>query len=215
MRQTPTAHSNRDKTRQNNGAIAIFDTIIMAISSLNDIKKGTNCEINGEPYRVVEANFLRMQMRKPVMQTKLKNLVSGKILEISFKPGDKVIEAELEHIKATYLYSDENNSYFMEAVSYEQFSVPKKNIEDQLKFLLENQEIEILKFKGAPLSIQLPNKVNLKVIEAPPGIRGDSSQGATKQITLETGMRVSAPLFVKEGDVVKINTETGEYVERI
>ncbi|MBI5254804.1 elongation factor P [Candidatus Falkowbacteria bacterium] len=187
----------------------------MAISSLNDIKKGTNVEINGEPYRVVEANFLRMQMRKPVMQTKLKNLANGKVLEISFKPGDKVIEAELEHIKATYLYSDENNSYFMEAVSYEQFSVPKDNIKNQLKFLLENQEVEVLKFKGNALSIQLPNKVDLKVTEAPPGIRGDSSQGATKQITLETGMHINAPLFVKQGDVVKINTETGEYVERV
>jgi elongation factor P len=187
----------------------------MAIASLNDIKKGTNVEINGEPYRVVEANFLRMQMRKPVMQSKLKNLVTGKVLEISFKPGDKVIEAELEHVKATYLYSDENNSYFMEVVSYEQFSVPKDNVEDQLKYLLENQEVEVLKFKGQALSIQLPNKVDLKVVEAPPGIRGDSSQGATKQVVLETGMHINAPLFVKEGDVVKVNTETGEYVERV
>ena len=131
------------------------------------------------------------------MQTKLKNLVNGKVLEISFKPGDKVIEAELEHVKATYLYSDENNSYFMEAISYEQFSVPKENIDDQLKFCWKIRS-EVLKFKGNPLSIQLPNKVDLKVIEAPPGIRGDSSQGATKQITLETGMRVNAPLFVKK-----------------
>ncbi len=187
----------------------------MAISTLNDIKSGLKINMGGEPYVVLQANFVRMQQRKPVMQTKLKNLINGKVLEITFKPGDNVEEADLENKKATYLYKDEENVYFMDAESYEQFSIPLSQLENEVQWLKEETEVDVLYFEGAPVSIELPNKVELKVTEAPPGIKGDTAQGGTKQVTLETGAVVNAPLFVKTGDVVRVNTETGEYVERV
>jgi len=187
----------------------------MAISSLNDIKQGMNLDINGEPYRVVEANFLRMQQRKPVMQTKLKNLINGKVFEISFKPGDKVEQADLERVKVTFLYADEQQANFMDLQTYEQFFIEKVNIVNELKFLIDGQEVEVLKFRGKPVSIQLPTKVELKVVEAPPGIKGDTAGSATKQIKVETGYRLTVPLFIKEGDKIRINTETGQYAERV
>lgn len=187
----------------------------MAISSLNEIRQGMNLDINGEPYRVVESNFLRMQQRKPVMQTKLKNLINGKVLEISFKPGDKIEQADLSRDKVTFLYADENQATFMDSQTYEQFFIDKSVVAEELKFLVDGKEVDILKFKGNPVAVQLPPKVELKVVEAPPGIKGDTAGSATKQIKVETGYMLTAPLFIKEGDMIRINTETGQYAERV
>lgn len=183
-------------------------------SSLSDIKIGSKFTIQGEPYVVLSANFVRMQQRQPVMQTKLRNLISGKVLEVTFKPGDKLEEADLENKKATYLYKDEENAYFMDSESYEQFFFSVSQVEDKIGFLKEDTEVEVMRFEGKPVSIELPKKIDLKVTEAPPGIKGDTAQGGTKQITLETGQVVNAPLFIKVGDVIRVNTDTGEYVER-
>jgi len=185
------------------------------IDSLNKIRTGLTLNVEGQPYVVVSANFMRCQQRKPVMQTKLKNLIDGKVLEINFKPGDKIETADLQRSKVNYLYCEGNECYFMDNENFEQFSLPAENIGKQKDFLIDGADIEILKFNGKPVSVELPKKVELKVTEAPIGVRGDSAQGATKQITLETGKKINAPLFIKEDDVVRVNTETGEYVERV
>lgn len=184
------------------------------LSSLNDIKKGAIINWNNEPYTVMEAHFVRMQMRKPVMQTKLKHMITGKILEYSFKPGDKVQEADMSRNKANYLYKDENNAYFMDNKSYEQFQLPLETIGNRIKFLKDGTDVDVLYYEGNAVSIDIPIKMNFKVTTAPPGIKGDSASNVTKQITLETGAVINAPLFVKEGETITVNTETEEYVGR-
>ena len=184
------------------------------ISTLNDIKKGANFTIDGQPYVVTEANFVRMQQRQPVMQTKLKNLIDGKVLEMTFKPGDKVEYADLERGKANYMYKDEEKAYFMNNETYEQFELPLEQLGNKINFLKEGTDCEVLYFEDKPMNIDLPIKVKLKVTQAPPGIKGDSSSNVTKQITLETGAVINAPLFINQGDEIIVNTEKEEYVER-
>ncbi|MCX6740165.1 MAG: elongation factor P [Candidatus Parcubacteria bacterium] len=184
------------------------------LSSLSDIKKGANINWNGEPYIVMDAHFVRMQMRKPVMQTKLKHLITGKILEYSFKPGDKVAEADMSRNKANYQYKDENFAYFMDNNSYEQFQLPLSTIGNRIKFLKDGTDVDVLYYEGNAVSIDMPIKMNFKVTSAPPGIKGDSASNVTKQITLETGAVINAPLFVKEGEIITVNTDTEEYVGR-
>lgn len=168
-----------------------------------------------EPYVVVEAHFLRMQQRKPVMQTKLKHISTGKILEYSFKQGDKVAEADLQRTKAQYLYKDDSKAFLMDMSSYEQFDIPLEQLGDSVNFLKDGTEVDMLYFEGSPVNIDLPVKVTLEVTSAPPGVKGNTaSNSTTKPITLETGAVVQAPLFINEGDSVIVNTETGEYAER-
>lgn len=186
------------------------------LSTLNDIKIGLKIIHDGEPYEVLRANFMRMQQRKPTMQTKMKNLITGKVLELNFKPGDRIEEAELDKTKVDYLYRDEENVYFMDPISFEQFSLGKDIFGEKVGFLREGEKVTILRFAGKPISVELPPKIDLKVIEAAPAVKGDTAQGGvTKQITLETGMKINAPLFIKEGDIVRVSTETQEYVERV
>lgn len=186
------------------------------ISTLNDIKKGLNVLHEGEPYTVMEANFVRMQQRKPVMQTKLKNLLNGKVAQINYHPGDRVEEADLMRKKVDYLYNDGTNYFFMTQDDFEQFSIDKETIGDKTGYLKEGDKVDALYFNGNPVSISLQPKVELKVVSAPDAVRGDSAQGkVTKTVELETGISIQVPLFVKEGDMIRINSESGEYVERV
>lgn len=185
------------------------------LPSLNSIKIGLNLLVNNEPYQVLTANFVRMQQRKPVMQTKLRNLINSKVLEITFKPGDRVEEADLEKRKADYLYSDGSGIHFMDTQSYEQVSIEPAILGERAKLLKEGTQVDVLYFNDNPITVSLPPKIELVVTSAPPGIKGDSSGGVTQIITLETGLTISAPLFVKESDTVRINTESLEYVERV
>lgn len=183
---------------------------------MTDIKPGVVLLYNGEPYLVQWSNFMRMQQRKPVMQTKMKHLVSGKVIEYSFKPGETIESADLERIRVNFLYHDHEGSHFMENENYEQFSFSDELLGTKAKFLKEGMEVQILKFNGNAINVDLPPKVEFKVTSAPPGVRGDSAQGSVmKECILENGLMVRTPLFVKEGDVVKVSTDTGEYVERV
>lgn len=185
-----------------------------SISTLNDIKKGTNIDHNGEPYTVTDANFVRMQARQPVMQTKLKNLITGKVLEITYKPGDKPEYADLQRSKANYMYKDENAAFFMNNESYEQFEIPLDQLGNKINFLKEGTDCDVLYFQDKAVNLDLPIKIKLKVTQAPPGVKGNSASNVTKQVTLETGGTINAPLFINEGDEIIVNTETEEYVER-
>lgn len=186
------------------------------LSTLNDIKKGLNILYENEPYTVMEANFVRMQQRKPVMQTKLKNLLNGKVAQVNFHPGDRVEEADLMRKKVDYLYSDGETWNFMSSDDFEQFTLPKEALGAQTDFLKDGDKVDALYFNGNPVSVKLQPKVEIKIVSAPDGVRGDSAQGrVTKLAELETGANINVPLFVKVGDIVRINTETGEYVERV
>lgn len=183
---------------------------------MNDLKIGTVISHENEPFQVLSAQHVQMGRGSAVLRTKIRGLVSKKVLEVAFKSGDKIEAAELDRTKANFQYQDGDDFIFMDNESFEQFNLPKDQIGQISDFVSEGSDVEVLKFKGKPVTISLPPKVELKVTSAPPGVRGDTARGnVTKQVTLETGHVIDTPLFVKEGDVVRVNTETGEYVERV
>jgi len=147
------------------------------------------------------------------MQTTLKNVFTGKLLEKSFRSGERFEEVELAYRKALYLYSDKKNSVFL-TEDNQRISLPKDKLIDKIPFLREKQEVELAYLDGELFDVKIPVKVNLKIVEAPPAIKGDTVTGATKTVILETGLKVNVPIFVKEGESIVVNTETGKYVER-
>lgn len=181
---------------------------------LNDMKVGTIILYNGDPFQVIWSNRMRTAQRKPVMQTKLRNVITGKVMEYSFKFGEKIDEADVSREKANFLYTDSDGTHFMSNETFEPIDFNKEVTEEQEPLLKEGIEVSVLRFNGQPVSIELPIKVVYKVTDAPPGIRGDSGGSVTKKITLETGLVVDAPLFIKEGESIVVDTRTREYIER-
>src|SRR3989344_9698890 len=175
--------------------------------NLTDVKKGVLVLYNDLPHEVMWSQFMRMQQRKPVMQTKMRNLVTGRVVEYSFKAGETIQEAEVNKQKAQYLYADTSGAHFMNTETFETIDIPKDLSEDKVGYLKEGEEVMLRYFDEKPISIELPVKVELKVKDTPPGLRGDTSSGGNKPATLETGLVVNVQLFVKEGDVIRINTE--------
>lgn len=182
---------------------------------ISDIKLGTILLFNNEPMQIIWSNRMRTAQRKPVMQTKLRNVITGKVIEYSFKFGEKIEEADVARERANFLYADEMGTHFMNNETFETVDFPKDVTENQEQFLKEGMEVQILRFNDKPVSLELPIKVDLKVTESPPGVVGNSAGGVTKSITLETGLQVQAPMFIKEGETVRIDTRTSEYVERV
>lgn len=169
----------------------------------------------GTPYEVLDAHIFRMQQRKPVNQTKLKNLFTSKVTEVTFHQADKVGEAEISSREIKYLYTNRGQFWFCEANDpSKRFSLGVEVVGVGGRFLKPNSPISILTWNGRTIGLKLPIKVELKVTEAPPAVKGDTAKGGSKVITLETGAIITAPIFINEGDMVRVNTETGEYVER-
>jgi len=157
-----------------------------------------------------------MQQRKPVAQTKIRNIITGKILSRNFQHMESFKEAEIEYKKVKFVYFHRDKFVFCDIQNPSaRFELPAEIIGDKAKFLKPNSEVEVVSFQGKTINIRLPIKMDFKVIEAPPAIRGNTAQGGAKVVIIETGAQISVPLFVNEGDVIKINTETGEYVERV
>lgn len=172
--------------------------------------------MEGEPYEVLTSHVFRKQMRKPVNATKLKNLMTGKVMEYSFHASEKAEEAEILSREVNYLFNNRGEYWFCEKNDpSKRFSLTEDFIGDQGKFMKPNAPVELLSFQDRNIGIKLPIKVELKVKDAPPGIKGNTAQGGTKLVTLETGAAINAPLFINEGDILRINTDTGEYVERV
>lgn len=182
--------------------------------SLGSIKRGMAIVYNREPYIVTDAAHSKQGRAGAVLRAKIKNLKNGSVIETTFQGNDKIEPADLAHKRVQFLYADEFGAHFMDQ-SYEQVSLSRGVIEDSLGYLKEGQEIDVLIWEHNPVNIKLPPKVDLKVTEAPPAIKGDTANNPSKTVTLETGISVQTPMFVKVGDVVRVNTETGEYVERV
>lgn len=181
-----------------------------------DLTKGVFFVMNGEPYEVLEAHFLRMQQRKAVVQTKIRNLITGKVLERNFQPSDNFDEADLEKKDAIFIYRSKGEAWFHEVGKpANRFSLKDEIVGEAGQFLKQNTQVTTLIFNERVIGVSLPIKMELKVTEAPPAIKGNTAQGGTKVVTLETGAKISVPLFVNEGDVIKVNTEMGTYVERV
>lgn len=200
----------------------------------NEVKPGVFIILDGEPYECLTAHVFRKQQRKPVNATKLRNLKTGKVAEYSFGVSEKAQVAELETKPVKYLYSTKSRLPAGRQGEYwfaepndpsKRFQLSAELLGDKIKFVKPNTLIDLIIFpskggsasggKEETIGIKLPIKVELKVIEAPPDVRGNTAQGGSKQVTLETGSTINVPMFVKEGDMIRINTNTGEYVERI
>lgn len=188
----------------------------MATLSYNEILPKTIILYNGEPYEVLSSHVFRMQQRKPVNQTKLRHLVSGKVLEISFHQNESAQEAEVGKMEAIYLYTNRGESWFAEHGNPKnRFTFDEAVIHDKVQWLAPNSVVEVLTHEENPISIKIPVKVELKVTEAPPNVKGDTATGGMKPVTLATGAVVHTPLFINTGDIIRINTDTGTYTERV
>lgn len=181
---------------------------------ITEIKCGKNILWEGSPYIVLTAEHSKTGRAGAVLRTKLKNLLTGNVLEKTFNGSDKVDEADMSKTRAQYLYPEHDGFVFMDTNSYDQFSLPKDVVGEANLYLLEGTEVTVLNFNDTPVNIELPIKVTLTVVEAPPGIKGDTAGTGGKVVVMETGLKVSAPLFINEGDKLIINTEKGEYVSR-
>lgn len=183
----------------------------------NEVKPGVAVLVDGEPYVCTWNNIMKKQQRRPVNQTKLRHLIKGNSIEYSFQQSDKLEEVEIEKKPAVFVFHDtRKNEWVFHDMGNKsaRFSVGDREVGESGKFLKANMEVETLAFDGKIFRIKLPIKVELKVTEAPPDVRGNTAQGGSKVVTLETGATLTVPMFVKQGDVIRINTETGEYVER-
>lgn len=184
--------------------------------SYNDLRKGVLFVLDGDPYEVMESNFLRMQQRKAVVQTKIRNLITGKILDRNWQASDNFEEADVERKQAMFIYAHRGDYWFQDPSNLkERFSLSAEAIGESAQFLKPNTQVTTLTFNGKIIKIQMPIKMEFEVTEAPPSIKGNTAQGGTKVVTIEGGASVSAPLFINQGDIIRINTETGEYVERV
>lgn len=188
----------------------------MAELSYNEILPKKIINYNGAPFEVLSAHIFRMQKRKPVNQTKLRNVVTGQVLEISFHSSETAEEAETDRMDATYLYANNKEAWFAEVGNQKnRFAFPIDAVHDQVQWLAPNSEVEVLTYEEKPMTIKIPVKVDLAVKEAPPAVKGNTVSGGTKLATLSTGAKVNVPLFINEGDIIRINTDSGEYTERV
>ena len=180
-----------------------------------DVRNGTTFELDGSVYKVVEFQHVKPGKGAAFVRTKLKNVINGSVLERTFNPSEKLQGAEIEKKEMQYLYADGDLYYFMDNETYEQMPLNKSDLGDTLKYLKENMNVKILSFKGNVFAIEPPIFVELEVKYTEPGFSGNTSTGATKPAELETGYSINVPLFVNTGDVIRIDTRTGEYMERI
>ena len=182
----------------------------------DDLKKGAQITIDGQPYEIIESSLMFKGRGHSTLTAKLKNLLTGNAMSRTFQPSDAFPEAEIIKFQAKYIY-EHRGKYIFSMIDNpsKRFELEESQVGDALKFLKQNQEVEAFQYKENIISIGLPIKVSYRVTEAPPGVKGDRSQAGNKQVTIETGALVNVPLFVKQDDIVEINTESGEYVRRI
>ena len=181
----------------------------------SDIRNGLKVEIDGNPWTVTYFQFVKPGKGCAFTRTKMKNLINGSTLERTFKTGEKLQPAEVEEFAMQYLYSDGEAWHFMNLETYDQVAIQEAGVGDAKNFLVEEMEVSVLFYKGVPVSIDLPNFVELQITYCEPGVRGNTAQGTTKPATLSTGATVNVPLFINQGETIKIDTRTSEYVERV
>ena len=180
----------------------------------SDFRRGLRIEFEGQPYAITEFQHHKPGKGAAITRTKLKNLITGQVIDPTFRSGDKVGKPDLDERASQYLYNDGETFHFMDPVSYEQYVIPADVLGDAVNFLIDNLELDVLFYEGRAISIELPNHVVLEVVECDPAVKGDTVQGATKPAKMQTGHTCSVPLFVNEGEKIRVDTRTGEYVER-
>ena len=179
-----------------------------------DIRKGTTIEIEGNVFNVVDFLHVKPGKGSAFVRTKMKNVMTGQVLERTFNPTDSLTRASIETKEMTYLYTDGDFYYFMDVDTYEQIPMNHDVVEDAIPYVKENTNCTVRFFKGSAFSVEAPNFVTLLVTETEPGVKGDTATNVTKKATVETGAVVAVPLFINEGELIRIDTRTGEYMER-
>lgn len=183
--------------------------------SAGDFKNGITIEYEGNVYQIIEFQHVKPGKGAAFVRTKLKNIVSGGVVEKTFRPTEKCETAHIEKNDMQYLYSDGDLFYFMDVNTYDQIALAKDQVADALKFVKENEMVRVSSYKGNVFSVEPPLFVELEITDTEPGFKGDTATGANKPAIVETGAQVNVPLFVEQGDVIKIDTRTGEYLSRV
>lgn len=181
----------------------------------NDLRKGTTFTQDNELFKVLEYTHNKTARGSATIRVKVQNLRSGAIFEKTFNGGERVQNVSLEHSEAEYLYNDGDLYYFMDTQTYDQPAIHKDNLTDIIPYLTENMSVKISTYNSDPIAIEIPLTVELEVVETEPGFAGDTAQGATKPVTVSTGLVVQTPLFVNTGDTIRIDTRTGAYITRV
>ncbi len=181
----------------------------------NELRKGRKIEFKGEPYEVIEFQHVKMQQRTPIVRVKLKSLKTGRVIDENLNAEEKLPEPALEEKEMQFLYSQGKEYVFMDLETYEQVSINEEALGEARRFLKENMNVHVIYYKGEPLVVEPPMFVELKVIETEPPFKGDTASGGTKPAVLETGAVIKVPFHIVEGDIIKVDTRTAEYVERV
>lgn len=187
----------------------------MAAVDTSEFRKGLKIELEGEPFVIVDFQHVKPGKGSAFVRTRLKSLATGNVLEKTFRSGDKVDLPDLEEKTMQYLYREGDTFHFMDQNTYEQITLDREHLGEAALYLKEELVVRVLFHNGAPLGVELPTFVELKVVETKPGVRGDTATGGTKPATLEGGAVVQVPLFVDEGEIIKVDTRDGSYVERV
>lgn len=182
--------------------------------SVNDFKTGLTVEVDGNIFTVLDFQHVKPGKGAAFVRSKLKNLRNGNVIERTFRAGEMIGRAQIDNRNAQYLYNSGDEYTFMDNETYDQFSLDKKQLEWELNFLKDNMIVNIVSYRGEILGIHMPNSVELKVVEAEPGVKGNTAQGVMKNATVETGLHIQVPLFINEGDLLLIDTRDGKYISR-
>jgi elongation factor P len=190
---------------------------VQAVASIdvNQISKGMKLEIEGAPYEIIDYQHVKPGKGQAFARIKLKNLKTGNVVEKTYKVGEKLQLADFEEREMEYIYNDGEFYYFMDTKTYEQVGVPAAALGEKAHFLKENTPVIVQFYKGEAISVKLPKSIVLEVVDTEPGFKGDTVSNVTKPATLETGAVIQVPMFINVGDKVRVNPETGEYIERV
>ena len=186
----------------------------MAVDT-SQFRNGLKIELDGEPFTMIYFQHVKPGKGGAFVRTKIKNLKTGRVLDRTFRSGEKLEEADVAERKMQYLYQDGEDLVFMDTESFEQLPFSGAQVGDARKWLKENLDVEVLFWRGRPINLEIPSFVEYTITRCDPGLKGDTAQGATKPATLETGAVVQVPLFVKEGERIRVDTRSGEYFERV
>jgi len=181
----------------------------------SDIRKGLKVEMDGHPYVVADFQFVKPGKGQAFTRTRLKSLLTGQVIERSFRSGETLDEADIADANMQYLYQDGDGYHFMNLESYDQVAIQPSSLGDAAQWLVEQMHVQVLFYKSRPVNIDVPNFVELEITYCEPGVRGNTATGTTKQATLSTGATVQVPLFINQGEWIRIDTRTGQYVERV
>lgn len=182
--------------------------------SIGELRPGMAIQIDGVPYLVTRSQHSKQARGLGVAKTTVKNLLTGAVVPKTFQGNERLEPAEISYSRAQYLYADETGCHFMDGTTFEQFFLEKESVEEQLPYMIEGTDVDIQNFEDKPIAVKIAPKVELKVVSTTPGVRGNTAQGGSKPATMETGAVIQVPLFINEGDKIRVNTETGEYAER-